>query len=254
MHSETISDHNRLAQEIRGAAYASLLREIQETAPVLKRFVTWNDLIAFMRQGRSDDPIKDQILRPILAAHATTRDSRWCALLLVIFWPGLDAIANRKRKWEPDLEERWQNLLWAFLQTLSKLDPAKRPNRLVQKIINDTFRRFFDKCRPGWEQSMREITTAPDEFERLVAGDENGVNFDGMDLSSTQDLEIDRLIGHLNEGRLCEEDFLLLVATRVFGKSAAQYAHEMGMDQDLARKRRLRAESALRKFETKNKS
>ncbi|MDD2709243.1 MAG: hypothetical protein PHV34_14750 [Verrucomicrobiae bacterium] len=242
-----------LEQEIRGAAYTSLMQEIQETAPSLKRFVAWNDLIAFMRQGRSDDPLKDQILRPILAAHASTQDSRWCTLLLVIFWPGLDAIASRKRKWEPDLEERWQNLLWAFLQTLSKLDLAKRPNRLVQKIINDTFRRFFDKCRAGWEQSMREITTAPDEFERLAAGDENGVNFDRMDLSSTQDLEITRLIGHLNEGRLNEKDFLLLIGTRVFGKSAAQYAHEMGMDQDLARKRRLRAESALRKFEEKNK-
>ena len=48
---------------------------------------------------------------------------------------------------------------------------------------------------------------------------------------------------------ISEADFLLLVGTRVYGKTAAQYARETGMCSDLARKRRLRAEAAIRKAE-----
>lgn len=251
MRSDPITDHERLEQEVRGAPYASLLRNLQQTDAFLRRFEGWEDVLAFMREGTSDDPLKDQVLRPILAAHASDQDPRWRAILLVVFWPGLDSIANRRKHWDPDAEERWQNLVWAFLQTLCSVDPAKRQGRFVQKIINDTFNRFYGKYRRAWNRTEREVATDPGQLEDLAGGDTD-IDFDGMDRSSTQETEIERLVAHMTDGRLSEADFLLLIGTRVYGKSAAEYAREMGMDGELARKRRLRAEATLREFEKTN--
>jgi hypothetical protein len=244
----TGSVRNTLEQEIRGEPYALLLRDLQNTDSFLRRFGGWAEILAFMRKCASDDPLTDQVLRPILIAHASDRAPHWRSILLVIFWPGLESIANRKKHWDPDAEERWQNLIWAFLQTIFRLDPVKRQGRFVQKIINDTFNRFCGKYRCAWNRAEHELTTDPDQLADLAGGDTE-IDFDGIDRSSTQATEIERLVAHMVDGRLSEEDFLLLIGTRVYGKTGAECAHEMGMDREQARKRRFRAEATLREFE-----
>jgi hypothetical protein len=250
MHSASNTGRELLEQEIQGETYTSLLHNLQQTDTFLRRFSKWEQVVAFMREGTSHDPLKDRILHPILTSHAANQDPRWRSLLLVIFWPGLNSIANRRRKWDPDDEERWQNLVWAFLQTLCSVDPAKRSARLAQKIINDTCRRFYDRYRRLWIRTDREELTDPEQLEALASAGTN-IDFDGMDRISAQETEIERLVTHMAEGRLCEEDFLLLIGTRVYGKTAAEYAREMGMDGEVARKRRLRAEATLRESEEK---
>jgi len=247
MRSDRDQDRERLEREVGGETYTSLLLKLQETDAFLRRFRTWADTIVFMREGTSNDPRKDEVLRPILKAHAADKDPRWRSVLLAIFWPGLDSIANRKAAWDADADERWQNVVWAFLQTVCKLAPAKRPHRFVQKIINDTFHRFYEAYWRSWNRSEREVATDPKQFQDIADGDDPFV--DQIDRRFKQDAEIKRLQEHMKAGRISEADFLLLIGTRVYGKSAAEYAREIGVNGELTRKRRLRAEAAIRKFE-----
>lgn len=240
--------YQRLQEEVAGVEYGRLLKRLQRSEPSLQGFSKWSDFIAFMREGTSDDPRKEEALLAILQAHAVDQDPRWRAILLLVFWPGLDSIFNRKVRWDPDEDERWQNVVWAFLQTVWKLDIARRTDRLVQRLINGTIHRLHDEYRRVWNRSDRETTTDPEQLEEMVGGGE-GVDFDGIDLRLMQDAEIKRFRDHMDAGRISEADFLLLVGTRVYGKTAAQYARETGISSDLARKRRLRAEAAIRKAE-----
>ena len=118
MRSDRNHDRQRLEQELGSETYTSLLRRLRETNAFLRRFGDWTDFIAFMREGTSDDPLKERALLVILKAHAADRDPRWRAVLLAVFWPGLDSIFHRKKHWDTDPDERWQNVQWAFLQTL----------------------------------------------------------------------------------------------------------------------------------------
>jgi len=241
-------DRARLEQELQTYEYQRLLGELQQNEPFLRQFRTWADVIVFMRNGTSTDPRKDDILRPVFEAHAEDEDPRLRAVLLAIFWPGLESIHFQKRGWDPDPRERWQNITWAFLQVLCRIDLSKRPDRLVQKVFNDTVHRLFDEYRRTWNRTNHELATDPEELNAL-AGDTEGIDLVGIELREAQESAIQRLREHLEAGRISEADFLLLIGTRVYGQSVADYAREAGLDYQVAKKRRQRAEAVLCRFE-----
>lgn len=205
-----------------------------------------------MRSGTSTDPRKDEVLAPILAAHAEDQDPHWRAVLLTIFWPGLRSIFRRKRSWDVENpDELWQRITWAFLEVICRLDVRRRPGRLVQKIMNDTYHDVYREYRRDWARANQEVRPDPDDpdaFDELVTGVE-GVDFAGIELREVQEIEIRQLRRHLVAGRISEADFLLLVGTRIYGQSVADYAREAGLDYQLLKKRRQRAEAAIRCFE-----
>jgi hypothetical protein len=242
------NDLERLVRELQGAAYQVLLGRLQSAYLFLRQFRTWVDVIAFMRSGTSADPRKDEVLRPILAAHGEDQDPRWRVVLLVVFWPALRSIHRQKRRWDADPDERWQNITWTFLQVLCRIDVKRRPDRLVQKVFNDTVHHLYDEYRRTWSRTNREFTAEPEELEELVGG-VAGIDFAGIELREAQEIEIERLREHLVAGRISEPDFLLLVGTRIYGKSVADYAREAGLAYQVAKKRRQRAEAAIRRVE-----
>ena len=243
-------DRERLEQEIRGRAYQPILQHLQQQHPFFRRFHTWDKVIAFMRDGTSQDPRKDMILRPIFQSHAEDADPRLRTILLVIFWPGLESIHWKKRSWDRDPDERWQVIVWTFLQVVCRVDVKQRPDRLVQKVFNDTVHRFYEECQRSWAPTNGEIFAEPEEIEFLAAGPEYSpvVAFERRE---AQELEIRRLREHLDAGRITEADYLLLVGTRVYGKQVVDYAREMGLAYQVAKKRRQRAEAAIRRFQEK---
>jgi hypothetical protein len=242
------SDLDRLEQDLQGSAYQVLLGKLQRDHLFLRRFRTWAAVLAFMRSGTSADPRKDEVLRPILAAHGEDQDARWRAVLLAIFWPGLRSIHRQKRRWDADPDERWQNITWTFLQVLCRIDVKRRPDRLVQKVFNDTVHHLYDEYRRTWSRTNREFTAEPEELEELAGGVE-GIDFAGIELREAQEIEFKRLREHLVAGRISEPDFLLLVGTRIYGQSVADYAREAGLAYQVAKKRRQRAEAAIRRVE-----
>lgn len=241
-------ERTRLEQEIQTEDYQHLLEKLQRNEPFLRQFRTWADVITFMRSGTSTDPRKDDILRPIFEAYAWDEDARWRMILLVIFWPGLTSIHFQKCSWDADPHERWQNVAWTFLQVVSRVDVTRRPNRLVQKVFNDTVHYLHQEYRRLWNRANHELPTDPKLVEALAGGVE-GVDLPGIELRQAQEIEIQRLRGHMEAGRLSEADFLLLVGTRVYETSVADYARAMSLDYQVAKKRRQRAEAAIGRFE-----
>ncbi len=244
-------DRERLEQELRSEKYRKLLRRLHRKEPFFRQFSIWADVIVFMRNGTSTDPRKDEVLRPIFEAHAEDENPRWRAVLLAIFWPGLESIHFQKRGWDQDPDERWQNITWTFLKVVCRVDVKRRPDRLVQKVYNDTVHHLHDEYRRAWNRTNREFAADPEEID-LLAGGVEGIDFAGIELRERQELEIERLREHLTAGRISDADFLLLVGTRVYGKSIADYAREARLDYQVAKKRRQRAEAVIRRFERKN--
>lgn len=241
-------DRERLERQIDSSSYRPLLLKLHQQHPLLRRFCTWREVIAFMRGGTSRDPQKDEVLRPIFQAHADDGDARWRAVLLAMFWPALEAIHFQKRAWDSDPHERWQNIAWTFLQVLSRIDVSRRRDRLVQKVFNDTVHRLYDEYRRAWDCTNREFTADAEEIDALAGGTE-GIDFADIELREAQEIEIARLRAHAEAGRISEADFLLLVGTRVYGKSVADYAREARLDYQVTKKRRQRAEAAIRRSE-----
>lgn len=232
--------------------YQDLLRGLQCREGFLRQFRTWADVLAYMRAGTSRDPGKDDVLRPILQVHGDDRDPRWRQILLVFFWPGLCAIHRRKQGWERDPEKRWQDVVWTFLQVLCRIDVSRRPDRLVQKVVNDTIHNLYEAYRREWSRASREIATSDEDVDELAKGE--GVDLTGIDLRRAQEWEVRRLREHLDSGRINEADFLLIVGTHVYGQSTRDYARQAGLDYEVAKKRRQRAWAAISKGQTERLS
>jgi len=241
-------ERERLEQEIENDEYRPLLERLHQEAPFLRGFSTWGDVVAFMRKGTSEDPLKDEVLRPILAAHAEDHDSRWRTILLVIFWPGLKSICLRRRRLDPELGELWANAVWAFLRAVCRLDLAKRPERLVQKLVNDTAGCLRVEYGLARHRAAIEIPTDPHLLELLAGGAEHP-GFAEVEFRDEQEGQIRRLREHLEVGRIGDTDFNLLVGTRVYGRLLRECAEEAGLTYEAAKKRRQRAEAAIRPFE-----
>ena len=241
-------ERERLEQEIEDEKYRPLLLRLQREHPFFRDFSLWGDVVAFMREGSSQDPLKDEVLRPVLAAHAEDRDPRWRTILLVIFWPGLKSICIKRRGWDPEFQELWANAVWSFLEAVCRLDPAKRPDRLVQKLVNDTTWRLGVEYRRARNQASTEIPTDPGLIECLAGGTEDP-GFAELEFREEQGLQIEKVRDHLEAGRISATDFNLLIGTRIYGKLLRECAEKAGLSYQAAKKRRQRAEAAIRRFE-----
>lgn len=248
MRSERRNHREQVEREIQGETYAGLLGQLHQACPPLCRFRTWTDVLMLMHDGSTGVQDKEEILRAILTAHAQNQDSRWRTVLLAMFWPGLDSLHGQKLAWDEDPEELWQNIVWTFLQVVCRIDLAKRPDRLIQKLINDTIHRLHDEYRRIWRRAKFETLVDTEDLDEIPT-ESGGIDFDLLDQRDRQEREIERLRKHMEEGRISEADFLLLVGTRVYGKLVREYAREVGLSFQTAKKRRLRAEARIRRFE-----
>ncbi|MFH1866286.1 MAG: hypothetical protein ABIK85_10415 [Candidatus Eisenbacteria bacterium] len=241
-------EREQLEQKLLTPEYQELLGYLQSKSPFMRQFRTWADVIEFLRTGTAADPRKDEVLLPILWAHGEDQDPRWRAILLVIFWPGLESISHTKDHWDENSDELWQNVVWTFLRVVCRLDVNRRPARLVQKVVNDTIHHLHDEYRRRWRRVRRELASDPDDVKWLGGGAID-IDIEAIDLRQAHERKLMRLRGHLDAGRISESDFLLLVGTRLYGETVAEHAREVGLDYQVAKKRRQRAEARIRQSE-----
>jgi hypothetical protein len=237
------ADRQRLEREILHEDYQGLLDQLRKRHVFLRGFETWGEVVAFMRRGTSRDPAKDVVLLPIFQNHAANQDPRWRTILLVIFWPALESIHRQKRHWDSDADELWANVVWTFLRTVCRLDPRQRFEHLVQKVFNDTVHHLHDEYCRVWVHAQRQIATDPDELATMH-GVSDQPDF-AADLRTEQEARIEHFRTHRDAGRISGADFLLLVGTRVYGQSIADYARNAGLNYETAKKRHQRAMKAI---------
>ena len=239
------SERAQLEREVGKHEYAALLHRLQEEHAFLREFGTWMEVAAFMRAGTSDDPRKDEVLRPILSAHAEDRDPRWRSILLLLFWPRLRAAAIRRRSWDPEFDELWTNTVYTFLQAVCDWDLVKRPDRLFRRLVNYTTWRMGVDYRRARSQAEMELPSDPEMVEFLSGGSED-VSFMMIEFRDDQDALIRWLQEHMEAGRITEVDFHLLVGKFVYGRLLRECADEVGLSYQAAKKRRQRAEATVR--------
>ena len=238
-------DRIQLERELETDAYRGLLHLLGGREPFYHRFKTWAEVLSFMSRG--ENGCQDEVLRPILQAHSEDGDPRWRAILLGIFWPRLESIRFRRRRWDTDLGDLWQNIVWAFLRVSCRIDGQRRSDHLVRKLLNDTTRCLGDRYRTIWRTAEVELPVRRNELEAVA--DLRGVDLAGIERRAQQAAELKRLQEHLLAGHITEGDFLLLLGTRVYGKRLADYVRESGLDYQVTKKRRQRAEAAISRME-----
>jgi hypothetical protein len=77
----------------------------------------------------------------------------------------------------------------------------------------------------------------------------DGVDIEAIDLRAAYQQQVSKLREHLSAGRISEPEFFMLLGTRLHGSSLAEYARVLGLDYEVAKKRRLRLEARLRRLE-----
>ena len=241
-------EREQLEQELHSIEYQSLLQQLQREYPFYSCFSTWNDVLIFMRKGTSCDSLKDQILRPILAAHARNNDFYWRTILLVVFWPGLKSLCIRLQSWDWSSDELWANAVWAFFEGVCGLNLTKRSERLVQKLMNDTASNLKSQHRSEQERAAFEIPTDPELLEYLAGGVED-FGLMVLDFLDERDAQVRCFQKHLQAGLISNIDFDLLVGTFVYGRCLRECAEEAGLSYQAAKKRRQRAAAVISHFE-----
>lgn len=232
-----------LERELRTEEYQGRLTFLQGLEPALRGFATWGEVTSLLRSlPRGDSERRDALLRPILAAHAEDRDARWRTVLLVAFWPGLLWVWRTTRRLDRDGEERWQRAFWAFHEAVCRLDLSQRRDRLGQKVVNDVLNRVRREYGRERDRAAIELQPPAGLIERLAARPGTEIR----EFESRRDL-----IGHVRAGRIAEEDIFLILGTRLYGRTVAEFAEGVGLTPEAAKKRRLRAEAALRRIAKK---
>ena len=254
-------DHAQFERELQTQRYESLLENLRRQHLVYRPFEDWAGVMDFMHTGSSRDPLKNDILHAVFRAHQDDRDPRWWTVLLVIFWPALEAIHKRKTHWDPDPDNRWQNIFSVFLQVVSRIDVFRRPQRLVQKVVNDTFRGFYDLCRGelDWVNSLADPTPSEDEEEEeedpfdALAKDGEATEFVEAERRCDEAFQIKKLRHYVSSGVISETDLFLIVGTRTYGASLSKFASDRELSYEWAKKTRQRAEARIRRLGWKQK-
>ncbi len=241
---EKRGERHALALELEAPEFAELLRELRKTEAVFRRFARWPDVLAFMDRLDFQDCQRDEVLRPILKLARRSLDHRLQTILLAIIWPGLESIYSKRHDWDADEDALWQNLLCAFLKTVNVFNEEGRSERLTQKILNDSNRRLRDAYEREWERAQ-DTQPLSSETNQIPAETPTEDSAPPVSVESV----LTKLRGYVDQGVINGAELDLIVATRIGGQSLQDYTRDRAQNYQAAKKRRQRAEAALRKAE-----
>lgn len=235
-------DYGWLAWEVSTGPYLEMLRRLQERAPVLIPYQSWEEVFAFMRGGSPSTPERDAVFRAIFLAYALDRDPCWKSLLLAMLWPKLLALSQTTRRWDPDQQERLQNIVVSFLKTVDRVDVGKRPGRFFQKLVNDVIHRTYQHYHAEWRRTERWCSAPLPDLEAM-----RDTRQTALERRELEEVALVRLKGYWDLGWISEGGRQVIAQTRIFGKSLPAYARSAGISHQAAKRRRWRAERAIRR-------
>jgi hypothetical protein len=244
-------DYERLEAELHTEPYRALIQLLGRIKLVLRRFQTWADVIALMRDESATTEAKDAVLRAIFTAHKKDGDHRWRTVLLVLFWPALKAICHRNRRWDTDANLLWQNAFWAFHETIFRFDIDRRFTHLATKICCDTKKRLYRMYERDWDWQKRKIVSSEQKLSDLVGGEES-LDLTAVDLLDEKAKEFQTYERYQERGVISEAEFFLAVGTRVYRTSLAEYARNRDLSYETVKKMNQRLDAKIRQREKKS--
>jgi hypothetical protein len=212
----------------------ALHRSLQASCEILGRFPSLKDAVAFLRDSTNGDyGSKDALLRAFVEAYQTERrPHRSAQLLLGALQPGLSRLFHQHAGRWPGLEdaELWGLIVASFLEVVSSYRLSRRPDRIAKNLLMDTLRRTL-----RWLHGHHGHN-APPRPRRARA--------DGT-IDATEAMPFVQALvrgGIVNGG-----DAAILLATRIVGERLPVLAQKRGKSYEALRKRRQRAEQAIRR-------
>ena len=238
-------DLARIERELRDVFFEELLRSLREREKAFRRFSTWGDVLAFFRKRGADETEKNQLLHSLVEVYQADRENPWSTVLLAVFWLVLESVHIQRHHWDADDDERWQKTIEIFLLALRQCDLNKNKDRLLSRIVMSTFHGLYSSYRDSWRVQNLFEQKPFDELIELAGGECESAE-DLLGWSDAQNARLRCLEKHLKLKRINEEDFKLLVATRIHGLSVKEYAAKVNRPYQTLKKRRQRAEARLR--------
>lgn len=246
MHLTTL--HAHLLSEIEGRTYRPLLQEITRTHAAFEPYATWGALAAAVTANRLPSTVEDAILSPLIATYARERSEPWSTILCAIAFRWLIASHGRRAEWiGGDPEEAWQELIATFLEVCCRVVARGATTRIRHLLISQMQHRFYETCAYRWRHEASEIATAPDSMRLTGDPHTSARRMEALvDLRDMQERGAAALRQHRATGTISATDAALITATRLAGETVAEAAAHLGLTAGTAKKRRQRAEAAMR--------
>ena len=238
----------QLENQLYNVSLQRKLTTLRAEFPAYQKFTSWPEVLEILHDRSLSDKTKDDLLRPLFWTRTKDNDAEWNVILTLVFWPTLEAVFHKKRKWDTDAEEFWHHLYWTFLEAVSRIDVTKRPHRLGAKVYNDTLHDLYRRYKRQWRQRDRETTLTPKKYDALLtttAGDTG----EEIVIQAESGLVLRNLSRLQRRGVLSQAEFDLLVATDLNGQTVADFARENSLEYQMVKKRRQRARAKIYRAE-----
>jgi hypothetical protein len=233
-----------LARELETDDYVALFESFSRRCSRARRFGGWLDLIAYQHEDAGRDSGQG-VLCELFTCYAENRGPHWLPVLTLVFFPVLTANLATRRHWRICKKEMCSDLYWAHTGAFADVDPSSRQSEIVRQVINRTLGRFRQLCEKEWNHARRERASADPVHSAKEP------NAPDQRLAALEDHEearwvLGRLHGMAEKSAISREDLELVLDTRMQEVNLQDAATARGLSYQAAKKRRQRAEAAIR--------
>jgi len=215
---------------------------MQADCEIFRQFASWAEVAAHMENGKIRRRETDAVLIPIFERMEWDENPFWQTILMVLFWSFLKNEYKFKEKWCLELDDRWQNVVLAFLFSVRNLDLARRQVGLAQKLANDTVHHLYEFCREfairDWQQNA--VQSSDPEILKTVEA-RKSVRVEARDL---QKFLVRRVLEIAEQKVISDWGAEVLIATRLEGRQLKDLRLK-DCNYETAKKRRQREEAKL---------
>lgn len=232
-----------LERDIKTNDFIRLYLRIRQRHKALERFTTPQDLVQFLHEQKfQDHQAKDRILQILITEYQQREDQTLSSYLLLILLPGLTHLfyqfRGRVKAVGLDVQELWGEIGWLFFQVLKGYETETRPTRTASTIIGRVKNRLRDWCHKVQR-----------EREALSIYGQEVLTQKGLFQSESQDLKLKELVQILLDNEVISKtDLFIILGSRVYGEDLKRLSHTLPFSYESTRKRRQRAEKAIREF------
>jgi RNA polymerase sigma-70 factor (ECF subfamily) len=235
----------RLAQSIDTIGFQRSFKVMRRDAQELCRFKEPSGLLEFLHMHLGDLDEKDRVLACLIRAakqrRAVSNDAM--TLLWLAFWPGLDAIHWRCRRYfakEPD--ELTSEIARHFGSVVTRFDAHRAP-RVAATVLRNVERDLCAALHREWERAARIVNMPDDDPGDLHSGSIDSSRF-GVPPTAEPEAAIAFLQRLLAE--VIGHDAEMVIRIAILEESQKEAAVRLTLRADAARKRYQRACSRLR--------
>jgi hypothetical protein len=237
-----------LEREVHSSDGSDFLQALSAEHPEFAGFDSWDAVLQFLHDPGECGAKKDFILRLVLSGRQC-RPVLCQAVLALAFWPALASLFSKRAAITnaSDQDDLWQEIYYAFVETINRIDISRRTERIATKIYGDTFSRFHIAWSRRCNHYSHETSFADEDLNFFLGSAENQ---DITDYDNRDDVQgkIQQLRHCVQRGLISESDYTLLMGAVIYGRGLRELARSESLDYETAKKRRQRALQAVKKY------